>query len=106
MLLPSTRALRKLYPNHSVVPYVEGSVNLMSYPGALVQPIQPSELVASTLFMPVARRAGGGVLLDSLYFGAFSVAYDVSLAHCIHAYAVLPDHRNTTSLCTRLGYVI
>ncbi|KAI0729314.1 P-loop containing nucleoside triphosphate hydrolase protein [Fomitopsis betulina] len=72
----ATRALRKLYPNHSVVPYVEGSVNLMSYPGALVQPIQPSELVASTLFMPVARRAGGGVLLDSLYFGAFSVAYD------------------------------
>lgn len=82
MLLLSTRTLRKLYPNHSVVPFMEGSVNLMSYPGALVQPIQPSELVTSTFFMPVARRAGqgGGTLVDSVYFGAFSVAYDVSLA--------------------------
>ena len=54
----------------------------MGYPGALVQPIQPSELVTSAIFMPVARRAsqGGGVLLDHLYFGAFNVAYDVSLA--------------------------
>ena len=78
----STRTLRKLYPNHSVVPFMEGSVNLMGYPGALVQPVQPSELVTSTFFAPVARRAGkgGGILLDSLYFGAFSVAYDVSLA--------------------------
>lgn len=81
-MLPSTRVLRKLYPNHSVVPFMEGSVNLMSYPGALVQPTQPSELVTSTFFTPVARRAGQGegILLDSLYFGAFNVAYDVSLA--------------------------
>lgn len=103
----STRTLRKLYPNHSVVPFMEGSVNLMGYPGALVQPVQPSELVTSTFFAPVARRAGkgGGVLLDSLYFGAFSVAYDVSLTS--GASPKYTSHwrlRNTTSFCIRCGY--
>ncbi|KZT72531.1 P-loop containing nucleoside triphosphate hydrolase protein [Daedalea quercina L-15889] len=71
-----TRALCKLYPNHTVVPFMEGTVNLMSYPGALIQPLQPSELVTSILFVPLARRTGQGTLLDSVYYGSFRVAYD------------------------------
>lgn len=78
--LHRTRTLRKLYPTHTVVPFMEGTVNLMGFPGTLVQPMQPSELVTSVLFQPLARRSGqkSGVLFDSVYFGAFRVAYDVS----------------------------
>ncbi|KAH9844113.1 P-loop containing nucleoside triphosphate hydrolase protein [Rhodofomes roseus] len=74
----ATRTLRKLYPTHTVVPYTEGAVNIMGFPGTLVQPMQPSELVTSVLFQPLSRRSGqrSGVLYDSVYFGAFRVAYD------------------------------
>ncbi|KDQ64302.1 hypothetical protein JAAARDRAFT_683411 [Jaapia argillacea MUCL 33604] len=51
---------------------------VLSFPGAYVRPVAPSELITNTLFVPLARRAGAmpGILVDQVEFGSFHVAYD------------------------------
>jgi len=69
-------ALRKLYPNHTVTPF--NNANVLGFPGALVEPASPPDVVSTLVFFPVARRMGGtsGVLADFVRFGLFKVAWD------------------------------
>ncbi|TBU32974.1 P-loop containing nucleoside triphosphate hydrolase protein [Dichomitus squalens] len=73
-----TRQLRKLYPNHTIVPVSDYGNSILSFPGALVQPLAPSELISSVYFVPVARRLSQipGVLVNQIFFGSFRVAWD------------------------------
>ncbi|KAI0921649.1 hypothetical protein AcW1_004439 [Taiwanofungus camphoratus] len=72
------RTLRKVYPNHSLVGFSDYTVNLLGFPAAFIQPISPSELITSVVFVPFARRLGKvpGVLVDQISFGSFRVAWD------------------------------
>ncbi|KZT13053.1 P-loop containing nucleoside triphosphate hydrolase protein [Laetiporus sulphureus 93-53] len=74
----TARALRKQYRNHSLVLFADPSVNLLGFPGALIQPLAPSEIIESLGFLPSARRLGGqaGTLAGQLQYGAFKVAWD------------------------------
>ena len=71
---------RKLHPGHSVVMSVDYGLNVLSYPGAVSIPIKPDEVIANTLFIPLSRHVNGipGVLADSVEFGCFRTAWDVS----------------------------
>ncbi|TFK55460.1 P-loop containing nucleoside triphosphate hydrolase protein [Heliocybe sulcata] len=72
--LYGAQALRKLYPNHTIV---MSSDDLLRFPDALVQPIVPSDIIKNTVFLSLARRStmGPGVLLNSVLFGSFKVAW-------------------------------
>ncbi|THH31305.1 hypothetical protein EUX98_g2882 [Antrodiella citrinella] len=69
-------ALRKLYPNHSVTLFY--NANVLGFPGALIEPALPPDLVSGLVFYPVARRMGSatGILVDAVRFGLFKVAWD------------------------------
>lgn len=101
--ISSTRQLRKLYPNHSVVPLQDyGNVNLLGFPGALVQPMVPHELISTAIFVPLQRRSGQGLVVDSVEFGSFRVAWNVRSFHVLiiimRFTCVLVRH--STSYCT------
>lgn len=74
----ATDTLRKLYPGHSVIsttPYVS---NVLALPSAIIQPINPDEMVVSAFFAPLARRSSvPGILVDYVRFGSFRVAWEV-----------------------------
>ncbi|CCM05578.1 uncharacterized protein FIBRA_07805 [Fibroporia radiculosa] len=74
------RTLRKLYPSHSVVLFTDGAnIGFLGFPGALIKPVSPPELITSLAFVPFARRAAAqvpGRLVDQVKFGSFSVAWD------------------------------
>ncbi|RPD66739.1 P-loop containing nucleoside triphosphate hydrolase protein [Lentinus tigrinus ALCF2SS1-7] len=72
------RQLRKLYPDHSIVLSFDYTVNIFGYPGALIQPLSPPDLISAVYFVPLARRLSQipGVLVDSISFGSFRVAWD------------------------------
>lgn len=53
------------------------NVNLMGFPGALVQPMSPHELISTIVFQPLQRRTGQGILLDTVEFGSFRMAWNV-----------------------------
>ncbi|CAL1701102.1 unnamed protein product [Somion occarium] len=67
--------LRKLYPNHTITLC---SSPVLGYPGAVVQPISPPDLVTNVFFVPLGRQMGrsSGVLVDAIRFGSFRVAWD------------------------------
>ncbi|EPQ59004.1 P-loop containing nucleoside triphosphate hydrolase protein [Gloeophyllum trabeum ATCC 11539] len=73
--LYGTNALRKLYPDHSLVLTPS---DVLLYPGARAEPIAPSDVITNLLFIPLARRsaAGPGVLLDEVFFGSFKVFWN------------------------------
>ncbi|EIN10929.1 P-loop containing nucleoside triphosphate hydrolase protein [Punctularia strigosozonata HHB-11173 SS5] len=74
-ILFGERTLRELYPDHSIV-MTEQSL-LLGFPGALIQPLETSSLIANTLFIPMARRTGvPGALLDQIEFTALRLAWD------------------------------
>jgi transitional endoplasmic reticulum ATPase len=55
---------------------------LLGFPGALIQPLETSDMITNTLFIPQARRSGmPGVLLDQVEFAGFRMAWDVCLSH-------------------------
>lgn len=56
------------------------STNVLDFPGALVQPLSPSDLITTVYFVPFARHLSTipGVLVDQISFGSFRVAWDVS----------------------------
>lgn len=72
--------LRKLYPDHSLVMTNDWNLNILSFPGAYSVPLDPGELITNLFYAPFARRIGGipGVLLNSVTFGGFRTAWDVS----------------------------
>jgi transitional endoplasmic reticulum ATPase len=72
--------LRKLYPHHSVVLTTDYQMNLMAYPGVLVEPLKDVPLITSTFFLNLPRNSSPkpGLLLDNVEFGAFKVSWTVS----------------------------
>ncbi|KAI0327751.1 P-loop containing nucleoside triphosphate hydrolase protein [Cubamyces sp. BRFM 1775] len=72
------RQLRKLYPDHSIVAAYDGNINILGFPGAFAQPLSPSDIISTIHFVPLARRLSRvpGVLVDSISFGAFRLAWD------------------------------
>jgi hypothetical protein len=73
-------ALRRLYPQHSLVTTTDFRLNLLNFPGAYTVPLENIPLVTKLLFLPLARSLGSlpGVLIDQVEFGAFNMAWDVS----------------------------
>ncbi|KAA1466461.1 P-loop containing nucleoside triphosphate hydrolase protein [Dentipellis sp. KUC8613] len=71
------KVLQELYPNHSLVTTSDYRLQLLSFPGAYVQPLSPSELVTSKIFIPLPRNASPvpGVLADNVVFGGFKLAW-------------------------------
>ncbi len=57
----------------------DSTVNIFGFPGAIIQPLSPPDLISSVYFIPLARRLSQvpGVLVDSISFGSFRVAWDV-----------------------------
>ncbi|KAJ7228492.1 P-loop containing nucleoside triphosphate hydrolase protein [Mycena pura] len=74
-LLQAANALRKIYPNHSIVMTPH---DVIHYPKALFVPLPNAPMVTTTYFMPLARSQGEvtGVLVDSVEFGAATVAWN------------------------------
>ncbi|CDO71396.1 hypothetical protein BN946_scf184908.g154, partial [Trametes cinnabarina] len=70
--------LRKLYPDYSIVAAYDGNINILGYPGAIAQPLSPSEIISKVYFVPLARRLSRvpGVLVDDISFGGFNLAWD------------------------------
>jgi transitional endoplasmic reticulum ATPase len=79
-LFSSADALRQLYPKHSLVMSDDPrSMGILSFPGVAAFPVDESQLVTNLVFIPLARRLGivRGVLLDSIEFGSFQLAFGV-----------------------------
>ncbi|THH15203.1 hypothetical protein EW146_g5223, partial [Bondarzewia mesenterica] len=79
-----SRQLQKLYPGHSLVMSADYRLDLLGFPGAYIQPLSPAEVITNKVFLPLPKRTGPvpGLLLDSVEFGAFKVAwkhYDFTL---------------------------
>ncbi|KAI0650237.1 P-loop containing nucleoside triphosphate hydrolase protein [Trametes meyenii] len=72
------RQLRKLYPEHSIVGAYDGNINILGFPGSVVQPLSPPDLITTVYFVPLARRLSQvpGVLVDNISFGAFRLVWD------------------------------
>ena len=70
---------KKLHPKKSLVVSEAWNANLLSYPELLIQPVNMDEVVTTTLFASLPRRSAPrpGVLVQSISFGAFRVAWDV-----------------------------
>ncbi|KAF8914171.1 P-loop containing nucleoside triphosphate hydrolase protein [Gymnopilus junonius] len=70
-------ALRRLYPNHSLVLTQGRGMSILGFPGASVTPVETSTLVTNLVFIPLARSLGTvpGVLVDSVQYGAFKVTW-------------------------------
>ncbi|KAL5527373.1 hypothetical protein ACEPAG_6164 [Sanghuangporus baumii] len=67
--------LRKLYPKHSLVMSQDYNLNILEFPLAVSVPLEPDELITNSFYYPLARGSGG-VLLNSVEFGAFHTAWD------------------------------
>lgn len=72
----SAHALRKLYPDHSLV-MTESSV--IGLPGVNYIPLSPSEMVTNVIFVPLAERSGmgPGVLVDQIKFAGLAANWEV-----------------------------
>lgn len=58
--------------------------SLLSFPGSTVVPLSPNELITNVTFIPLARKGPvPGVLADAVYYGAFRMAWAVSLENII-----------------------
>jgi hypothetical protein len=82
--LQAANALRKIYPDHSLVLTFQ---NVRNFPGALFSPIPNAPLVTSVSFIPGARSNGSatGTLVDVIQFGAFQTAWDVRTQTSLYA---------------------
>lgn len=79
----SVRQLRELYPKHTVTSF--SGVDILGFPGVIAQPLAPSEMIATTIFLPLARQMGRstGLLSEFVRFGSFRVAWDVSCSRML-----------------------
>ena len=73
------QALSKLYPNHSLVMTSDFRIDFLSLPSVTAIPMPKTQLITNAFFHPVARRIadGSGVLVESVEFGAFGLAWSV-----------------------------
>jgi transitional endoplasmic reticulum ATPase len=100
--LQAINALRKIYPEHSVV---ATDINLLSLPALLTKPLPNAPLVSTLNVLPVSRSQGGevaGVLTTAYEFAAFQAAWDVRIVTgAVLRLSLL--YRNTTSLSMSLA---
>jgi transitional endoplasmic reticulum ATPase len=50
--------------------------DLLGFPGAISVPLKPDELITNSLFIPTGSSKG--ILLNSVEFGCFRTAWEVS----------------------------
>ena len=83
-LRDSSELLRKLYPKHSLTMTNDYTLNILTYPGAFSVPLNEDEFITNLVFVPFARRLSyglPGVLVNSVTYGGFKTAWDVSVFH-------------------------
>ncbi|KIM46377.1 hypothetical protein M413DRAFT_441472 [Hebeloma cylindrosporum] len=70
-------ALRRIYPNHSLVLTQSWGMDILGFPGASVTPLEKTPLITNLVFIPLARSLGSvpGVLVDQVQFGAFKIIW-------------------------------
>lgn len=73
----STDALRKVYPNHSLVLSTDYALNIFADPTVVAKPLDDIPLLTSTVFVPLSRMGSQlpGLLQDAVRFGGFSIAW-------------------------------
>ncbi|KAF8195709.1 P-loop containing nucleoside triphosphate hydrolase protein [Mycena galopus ATCC 62051] len=73
--LQATNALKKIYPDHSMVLTHQ---NILEFPEAVFLPLPNAPLINIAFFLPGARTNGKatGALIDQIVFGAFTGAWD------------------------------
>ncbi|KAJ7044520.1 P-loop containing nucleoside triphosphate hydrolase protein [Mycena alexandri] len=73
--LQAVNALRKIYPDHSIVGTFH---NLLKFPAVLSSPLPNAPQIGNVIFIPQGRENGQtkGALVDQIEFGAFAVAWD------------------------------
>ncbi|KAJ6598886.1 P-loop containing nucleoside triphosphate hydrolase protein [Mycena vulgaris] len=73
--LQAANALRKIYPDHSLVMSFQ---NVLNFPAVVSVPLPNAPLVTRVQALPVGRTGGkvSGVLVDEIEFGAFQAAWD------------------------------
>ncbi|RDB22658.1 putative ATPase YjoB [Hypsizygus marmoreus] len=77
-LLSGADALRRIYPNHSLVTTTDYRLNVLDHPAVLAAPLEKTPLVTNLVFFPFARAVGSipGILADQIEFGAFKISWD------------------------------
>ncbi|KAJ3518065.1 hypothetical protein NLJ89_g106 [Agrocybe chaxingu] len=69
-------ALRRLYPDHSLVMTQDYGINLLGFPAAQLTPLEKTPLITNLFFIPLSRSVGiPGVLVDNVEFGAFKLVW-------------------------------
>ncbi|KAJ7019511.1 hypothetical protein C8F04DRAFT_1276192 [Mycena alexandri] len=73
--LQAVNALRKIYPDHSIVGTFH---NLLKFPEVLSSPLPNAPQISNVIFIPQGRENGQtkGALVDQIEFGVFAVAWD------------------------------
>ncbi|TFK43716.1 P-loop containing nucleoside triphosphate hydrolase protein [Crucibulum laeve] len=71
-------ALKRLYPNHSIVMTKDYRLNILSFPGAEVTPLEQTPLITNLIFIPLARSISPlpGILTEQVEFGVFQVSWN------------------------------
>ncbi|EDR12322.1 uncharacterized protein LACBIDRAFT_152223, partial [Laccaria bicolor S238N-H82] len=74
----SADALRRIYPEHSLVMTRDLQLNVLRFPGVNVSPLEKTPMVSNLVFVPLARSLGGlpGILVDQIQFGAFQLSFN------------------------------
>lgn len=102
----SAEALRRLYPNHSLVMTQGYGINLLGCPGIQVTPLEKTPLITNLLFVPLARSLGTvpGVLADQVIFGAFQLTWKVSHRLTLNIMHVNLDFRRSSNMSISSTY--
>lgn len=74
----SANALKRLYPNHTLIMTPGYGMNLLGTPGVTVEIIEKTPLITNLMFIPLPRSAGvPGFLIDQIEYGAFKLTWSV-----------------------------
>ncbi|KAF9057961.1 P-loop containing nucleoside triphosphate hydrolase protein [Panaeolus papilionaceus] len=72
----SANALKRLYPNHTLIMTPGYGMNLLGTPGVTVEIIEKTPLITNLMFIPLPRSAGvPGFLIDQIEYGAFKLTW-------------------------------
>lgn len=81
MSADSADALKKLYPNHSLVMTSDWQMNILGLPGVAITPKPVDDLITNLMYLGLRRKGTGGqpagFLVDSVDFGAFEAVWKV-----------------------------
>lgn len=91
--LQAVNALRKIYPDHSIV---GTHSNVLKFPAVVSSPLPNAPQISNITFIPQGRVNGQtkGALAESIEFGAFTAAWDVSARPLFNDVDLIRD-RNT-----------